>query len=119
MATILVVDDVAFERQRHRMYLEKQGHHVIEAPNGAVAVEMAKEHLPAAIIMDFVMPEMDGFAAAKRLMLDPITHSIPVIMVSSKAQLHDRHRADLVGAKGYIIKPADEATLTEMLRSLL
>jgi len=119
MATILVVDDTALERKRHRTFLERQGHDVIEAVNGAAALEMAKEHRPAAIVMDVLMPEMDGFAAAKRLMLDPITCGIPVIMVTSKSQLHDRHRAGQLGAKGYIIKPADEKTLVELLSTLL
>ena len=119
MAKILVVDDIAVERANNTAILIKNGHTVIEATNGAMAVQMAKEHMPAAIVMDIVMPEMDGFSAAKKLMMDPTTKGIPVIMVSTKSQESDRFRATQLGAKGYLIKPAKEADLMAILKGLI
>jgi twitching motility two-component system response regulator PilH len=119
MAVFLVVDDIAVERANNTAILKKNGHTVLEATNGDMAFAMAKEHKPAAIIMDIVMPIKDGFSAAKMLMRDPETKHIPVIMVSTKAQDSDKFRATQLGAKGYLVKPATEATLMEALKGLI
>jgi twitching motility two-component system response regulator PilH len=119
MATILVVDDVLAERVNSSGILRKAGYTVIEAENGAKSLLMALEHKPDAIIMDIVMPEMDGFSAAKKLMMNPLTKGIPVIIVSSKAQESDKFRAKQLGAKGYLIKPVNSSDLLGILSGII
>jgi twitching motility two-component system response regulator PilH len=115
MAKILVVDDVLAERVNCAAILRKAGHDVIEAENGLNGFLMAVEHQPDAIIMDIVMPEMDGFSAARRLMKDPSTKHIPVLFVSSKTQISDKWRAGMVGAKGYLVKPVEAASMLALI----
>lgn len=119
MSLILVVDDVAIHRLENASILKKYGHTVIEANDGTQAVSMALEHKPAAIIMDIVMKDMDGFSALKKLQKNPETKDIPVIMVSSKAQESDRFRAKQLGAKEYLNKPTDPDQLMDALKGLI
>ena len=119
MAKILVVDDVQAERGLMTSILRKAGHTVIEAVNGVEGVAMAKAHKPDAVVMDIVMPELDGFGATKRLMMDPETKSIPVIIVSSKPQESDKFRAKQLGAKGYVVKPATAEKVLPVLKQVL
>lgn len=116
--TILIVDDVATDRAAVRETVKKLGYLTIEASNGAVAVSMAKEQKPDAILMDVVMPEMSGFEATREILADESTKYIPIVIVSSRAQKSDFHRANLIGAKGYVTKPVDAAALTEALKAI-
>lgn len=119
MAKILVVDDIAVERAANSAILKKAGHEVIEATDGNEAIKMAKEQMPAAIVMDIVMPNKDGFSAAKALMMDPTTKPIPVIMVSTKSQESDKFRANQLGAKGYLVKPVKPDELLSVMKGLI
>lgn len=119
MAKILVVDDVQAERNLMTAILRKAGHTVIEAVNGQEALSMAKDHTPDAVVMDIVMDVMDGFAATKRMMMDPATKSIPIIIVSSKPQESDKFRAKQLGAKGYVVKPATAEKVLPVLKQVL
>jgi twitching motility two-component system response regulator PilH len=119
MAKILVVDDVMAERVNVTEILRRRGHSVVEADSGAKAIEMAKHHKPDAIVMDIVMPEMDGFSATKRIAMDPETKGIPIVIVSSKAQESDKFRAKQLGAKGYLVKPVNAENLMGVLSTLL
>ncbi len=119
MAKILVVDDVDVERLSMTDILRKAGHSVIEARDGNEAIASAKANKPDAIIMDIVMPNRDGFGATKLLMMDPMTKGIPIIVVSSKAQESDKFRAQQLGAKGYLVKPATAASVLPVLKQIL
>lgn len=116
---ILVVDDVLVERANVVSIIKQMGHTPIEAENGLVALALAAEHKPAAVIMDIVMPKMDGFAALKRMMMNPDLKHIPVIIVSSKGQESDIRRAQMLGGKGYLTKPVRAEQVKEALQGLI
>lgn len=118
MATIMVVDDVALERNHVSDILRRGGHTVVEAENGAAALALLKTAKVDAVIMDIVMPELDGFAATKRIKLDPATKAVPVIIVSSKAQESDKFRGKALGANGYLVKPVQANDLQEELKKV-
>lgn len=119
MSTILVADDVKLERLHVTEILKRNGHTVIEAINGIEATEKAKQFKPDIIIMDIVMPDRDGFTATKRIMMDPETRHIPVIVVSSKSRESDIERARMVGAKGYLVKPVKDFELMAEIKKYL
>ena len=119
MSRILMVDDSPTEIAVAKKLLEGKGHTVITANNGAEGVEMAKTEKPDLILMDIVMPDMNGFKATRQISKDPETASIPVIMMSSKDQETDMEWARRQGATEYLVKPADEATLLATVERLL
>ena len=119
MATILVVDDVTLERLNAKQICARAGYTVIEAKNGQEAVAMTRQFKPAAVLMDIVMPLMDGFTATKRLQTDPTTRHIPIIVISSKKQESDIARAKMLGAKGYLVKPVKQDDLLRALRGII
>lgn len=116
---ILVVDDVLVERANVVAIVKSLGHTAIEAENGQEALEMAKLHLPAAVIMDIVMPVMDGFAALKRMTQNPELKRIPVIIVSSKGQQSDIRRGQMLGSKGWLTKPVKAEAVKTALQGLI
>jgi len=119
MAHILVVDDSPTETHIISTALEKQGHRISVAVNGKDGVEKAKQIIPDLILMDVVMPELNGFQATRQLTKEPSTASIPVIMVTTKDQKTDRMWAERQGAKGYITKPFVEDDLIQEVNRLL
>jgi twitching motility two-component system response regulator PilH len=119
MAHILIVDDSSTYANFMRLALEKNGHQISIASHGEEGVEKAKELLPDLIIMDIVMPGLNGFKATRRITHDPETKSIPVIIVSSKQMESDRAWGLLQGAKAFLIKPVDEKELLDTIKTLL
>ncbi len=119
MAKILVVDDSPTQQEALRRLLIKQGHEVIIANNGLQGIEIAKRENPALILMDIVMPEINGFQATRQLSSDPDTASIPVVIVSTKDQSFDRTYGLRQGAKGYLTKPPSEQELLDTIQPLL
>ncbi len=120
MVHILVVDDSPTETHIISTVLKKQGHHISVAVNGNDGVEKAKKIIPDLILMDVVMPELNGFQATRQLTKEPSTANIPVIMVTTKDQKTDRMWAERQGAKGYITKPfVDDDLIQEVNRLLL
>ena len=115
---ILVVDDVLVERANVIAIVKSLGHTPIEASNGEEALKMVKEHMPAAVIMDIVMPVMDGFAALKRMTQNPELKHIPVIIVSSKGQESDIRRGEMLGSKGWLTKPVKAEAVKTALQGL-
>lgn len=116
---ILVVDDVLVERANVTSIIKALGHTPIEAENGQRALDLAMEHKPAAVIMDIVMPILDGFGALKRMTGNPDLKDIPVIIVSSKGQDSDKRRGEMLGCKGWLTKPVTAAALKAVLEPLL
>lgn len=119
MSKILVVDDSPLEMARFREILTKHNHEVIEAFNGEEGCAKAAQYLPDVILMDIVMPEMNGFQATRRLTRDEVTGHIPVIIVSTKDQETDRVWGKRQGAKEYLVKPINEDELISVIRSVL
>lgn len=119
MAKVLVVDDSPTEIHTFRKMLEKHGHEVIEAANGADGVVQARDKMPDIVLMDVVMPGLNGFQATRQLSKTPETSHIPVVIVTSKDQETDRVWGSRQGAKGYLVKPVDENVLMDTIKSLL
>ena len=119
MARILIVDDSPTETHKLSTILSKHGHEIITATNGEEGVEVAKREVPDAVLMDIVMPKLNGFQATRKLSKDAGTAHIPVIVVTTKDQETDRVWAKRQGAKGYLTKPLDESELMSMLNGLL
>ncbi len=117
--TILIVEDNEKNRVLFRDILRFHGYEVVEAENGAVAVEMAREHRPDLILMDVQMPVMDGIAAAKILRSDPATKDIPLIALTSFAMKGDRERFLAAGFTDYLAKPIDTRTLPDTVKRLI
>lgn len=119
MALILIADDSPTEVYVLKKILEKHNHQILIAEDGEQAIELAQTKRPALILMDVVMPKLNGFQATRRLSKDPETSSIPVIIVSSKNQETDRQWGLRQGAKGYLSKPVDEVQLIQEMNILL
>jgi twitching motility two-component system response regulator PilH len=119
MATILIVDDSATMMEGHKRILEKQGHTVHHAENGEEGVERTIELMPDLVLMDVVMPKMNGFQATRKITKDERTKHIPVVIVTSKDQETDIMWGKRQGASDYLIKPADESQLKDTVDRLL
>lgn len=118
MAHILIVDDSPTEVHVLTSMLEAAGHTVYSANNGEAGIEMAKELKPNLILMDVVMPGMNGFQATRQLTRAEETAHIPVIIVTTKDQETDRVWGLRQGAKDYVTKPIDEALLMGKINEL-
>ncbi len=111
MAKVLIVDDSPTETYKLTSVLEKNGHTVITAENGESGVTTAKKELPDVVLMDIVMPGLNGFQATRQLSKAAETAHIPVIMVTTKDQETDRGWGMRQGAKAYLTKPIEEKLL--------
>ncbi len=119
MPHILVVDDSATDQYALRSILEKHGFQVSVASDGREGVTMARQLLPDLILMDVVMPELNGFQATRELTRNEVTENIPVIMVTSKDAPTDTVWAKRQGAQDYVVKPAKEKDLLKRITQLL
>lgn len=119
MARVMIVDDSPTDVQNIRNILLKAGHSPIEATSGQDALDRIKDEKPDCVIMDVVMPGVNGFQATRQLARDPVTAKIPIMVVSSKSQESDRMWALRQGAKDYLVKPVKEAELLAKLKTLL
>ena len=111
MARILIVDDQEDIRLALSMTLQDAGHAVYEAADGAEAVEEAIARQPDLVLMDIVMPGMDGFSALQALKEQPATHNTPVLMLTALSRPEQRERARILGAFDYITKPWAEGEI--------
>lgn len=102
---ILVVDDSQVELANLRSLLNDHGYQTVTATTGREAIDRALAELPNLILLDIMMPDMDGYEANRRLRQDPKTKSIPVVFVSSKNQKADQIWATMQGAKALVGKP--------------
>ena len=118
MARILIVDDSPTETYRFREILEKHGHKVFEATNGADGVATARAELPDLVLMDVVMPGLNGFQATRAITKDPDTANIPVLLCTTKDQDTDKIWGMRQGAKDYIVKPVNVAELLSKIAAL-
>ena len=119
MARILIVDDSPTEVYKLTAILEKHGHTVLKGENGEEGIAKAKAELPDAILMDIVMPGLNGFQATRQLSRDATTKHIPIIIVTTKDQETDRVWGKRQGARDYLTKPVNESALIKILNAVL
>ena len=121
MARVLIVDDSPTEMYKLSCMLVKHGHQVLEAKNGADGVALASLKKPDVVLMDIVMPGLNGFQATRQLSkhTDPSISSIPIIIITTKDQETDKIWGARQGAKDYLTKPVDEETLIATLNKVL
>jgi twitching motility two-component system response regulator PilH len=119
MARVLIVDDSPTETYKMSSILSKHGYEVLTAENGEDGVSVAKQQLPDVVLMDIVMPGLNGFQATRQLSRDASTRDIPVIIVTTKDQETDRVWGQRQGAKGYLTKPVDDKLLVQTIESVL
>ncbi len=118
--TILVVDDDDSIREITQMTLEVvAGWNVITADGGAVAIELARQHRPDAVLLDLMMPIVDGRATFKALRADPSTQHIPVILLTAKLQIGGAQMWDDLAVDGVISKPFNPMTLGAEVATML
>jgi CheY-like chemotaxis protein len=118
-APILLVDDEPSIRAICRVNLEVDGLPVREASDGAEALEAVRRQRPSLVLLDVMMPIVDGWDVAERLAEDPETRNIPVVFLSARAATEDRLRAQELGAVGYVVKPFDPLELAGTVRDVL
>ena len=119
MAQVLIVDDSPTEIHVLKTMLEHNGFETLSAESGEAGIELAKEAHPDVILMDVVMPGMNGFQATRQLTKQPDTANIPVIIVTTKDQETDRVWGLRQGAKDYLTKPVSESVLVEKINEAL
>ncbi len=116
---ILLVDDESDFRKAVRFRLEDAGYDVIEAMDGAEGLEMAKELRPDLIILDLMLPRIAGYNVARLLKGDELCESIPIVMLTARAQTMDINIGLAVGADAYITKPFKPRELLDTIDGLL
>ena len=119
MARILIVDDSPSQLMGIQRIVEKLGHQTLTAEDGAAGVEVAKAELPDLILMDVVMPNLNGFQATRTLSRESTTRDIPVVLVTTKDQDTDRMWGMRQGARAYLTKPFSESDLSDVIGRLL
>ncbi len=119
MARILIVDDSPSQLMGMKRIVEKLGHEAITAEDGAAGVETAKAQRPDLILMDVVMPNLNGFQATRAISKESTTAHIPIVLVTTKDQETDKVWGMRQGAKAYITKPFNENQLIEVINGLL
>jgi len=120
MATrVLVIDDEAPIRLLCRVNLEAEGMEVIEAADGPSGLDRARADAPDVILLDVMMPGLDGWRVAEELLDDAGTASIPIIFLTARAELRDRARGIDLGGVDYVTKPFNPVELAPLVRDLL
>jgi DNA-binding response OmpR family regulator len=116
---VLVIDNEAPIRMLCRVNLEAEGIGVLEAEDGAAGVELARTERPDVILLDVMMPGMDGWEVAGALLDDERTRAIPIVFLTARAELDDRARGLELGCVDYVTKPFNPVELASLLRTLL
>jgi two-component system chemotaxis response regulator CheY len=114
MAKVLVVDDSVFARKKLAQVLQEEGYDVVEAGNGAEAVDVAAKEAPDVILMDITMPVLDGIEATRRIRAQGV--AAKVIMVSALGQKSSVLEAVKAGAVDYVLKPYEKSQLLTTLK---
>jgi two-component system alkaline phosphatase synthesis response regulator PhoP len=116
---VLVIDDEAPIRLLCRVNLEAEGMSVLEAPDGPSGLEQARNESPDVILLDVMMPGLDGWRVAEELLDDPTTEDIPIVFLTARAELRDRARGIDLGGIDYVTKPFNPVELAPLVRGLL
>lgn len=116
---VLIIDDDIIERELLQRCLATAGYRVFAATDGEQGVALAMEHRPDLVVLDVVMPRLNGYQTCRRLRTLPETAETPVLMLTSKDQAADRFWAGEVGASAYLTKPVDVTQLLATAAQLL
>ena len=116
---VLVIDDEAPIRLLCRVNLEAEGMDVLEAADGPSGLEKARAEAPDVVLLDVMMPGLDGWRVAEELLDDPRTESIPIVFLTARAELRDRARGIDLGGVDYVTKPFNPVELAPLVRDLL
>src|SRR6478752_9261319 len=116
---VLVIDDEAPIRLLCRVNLEAEGMKVIEAADGPTGLEQAREEVPDVVLLDVMMPGLDGWRVAEQLLEDERTNEIPIIFLTARAEFRDRARGLDIGGVDYVTKPFNPLELAQLVRRLL
>ncbi|MBW4573951.1 MAG: response regulator [Aphanothece sp. CMT-3BRIN-NPC111] len=119
MSKVLVVEDQRSQREMIKDLLQKIGLTVNEATDGVEALEQILKSCPDLVVLDIVMPRMNGYEVCRRLKADPKTQNVPVVMCSSKGEEFDRYWGMKQGADAYIAKPFQPTELLGTVKQLL
>lgn len=119
MARVLIIDDSPTETHRLTGMLEKNGYEVLAADSGEAGYSMALREQPDAVLMDIVLPGVNGFQATRQLSKASETEHIPVIIVTTKDQETDKVWGMRQGAKAYLTKPVNEKDLISILKEVI
>ncbi|MDH5822205.1 response regulator [Luteimonas sp. RD2P54] len=119
MARILLIEDSPTDTAVLTQLLERNGHQVLTSTSAEDGIEACRRERPDLVLMDVVLPGMNGFQATRALSRDAGTSHIPVIIVSTKGMETDRAWGMRQGAKGYLVKPPNEDTLIGSINELL
>ncbi len=119
MTRVLVIDDEPPIRLLCRVNLEAEGMTVLEAADGPNGLDVAKEERPDVILLDVMMPGLDGWSVAERLLEDDRTSDIPIIFLTARAEFRDRARGLDIGGVEYVTKPFNPVELAPLVRDLL
>ncbi|HJQ73954.1 MAG TPA: response regulator [Gaiellaceae bacterium] len=119
MTRVLIVDDEAPIRLLCRVNLEAEGMEVLEAANGQQGIEEARSGQPDVILLDVMMPGLDGWRVAEELLDDERTAEIPIIFLTARAEFRDRARGLDIGGVDYVTKPFNPLELAPLVDSLL
>jgi DNA-binding response OmpR family regulator len=119
MTKVLVIDDEAPIRLLCRVNLEAEKMEVLEAPDGESGLEIARIETPDVVLLDVMMPGLDGWQVAERLVEDEATSQIPLVFLTARAELRDRARGLELGGVDYITKPFNPLELAPVIEGLL
>jgi DNA-binding response OmpR family regulator len=118
-ARVLVVDDEAPIRLLCRVNLEAEGMEVLEAADGPSGLEAARRERPDVVLLDVMMPGLDGWRVAEELLEDPETRIIPIVFLTARAELRDRARGLDLGGLDYVTKPFNPVELAPLIREVI
>ena len=118
MTRVLVIDDEPPIRLLCRVNLEAEGMEVLEAADGATGLQRAREERPDVVLLDVMIPGIDGWQVAEPLLGDPGTSSIPIVFLTARAELRDRARGIDIGGVEYVTKPFNPVELAPLIRDL-
>jgi DNA-binding response OmpR family regulator len=119
VTTVLVIDDEAPIRLLCRVNLEAEKMRVLEAAEGVSGLEAARNERPDVILLDVMMPGMDGWQIAEQLLEDPETSGIPIIFLTARAEFRDRARGLDIGGVDYVTKPFNPLELAPLVEDVL
>ena len=116
---VYVCDDTEQIRRLIRVNLELEGYDVLTAHHGEEAFEIASRELPDLVILDIMMPRLDGYQTCQKLKAQPSTEDIPVVFLSAKAQASDIEKGKSFGVSDYLTKPFDPNDLLDVVERLV
>ena len=119
MNKILVIDDDIAINELIKVNLELMGYKVFQAYDGTTGFALCKQELPSVVVLDVMMPEVDGFTVAQRIRKNDLTKDIPIIMLTALSQLNDKVNGFNIGVDDYLVKPFEMEELQVRIRALL